>query len=53
MQWIAEEIPSARCLLCPNGSHLAQWDDEENYFNGLIGFLKDVDTGKFVRGSDS
>ena len=45
MQWMAEEIPNARYLLCPDGSHLAQWDDEETYFNGLIQFLSEVDSG--------
>ena len=53
MQWMVEEIPSARFLLCPNGAHLAQWDDEENYFNDLNSLLKDIDAGKFVRGSES
>ncbi len=45
MQWMAGEIPNGRFLLCPNGAHLAQWDDEENYFEGLIKFITDVDKG--------
>jgi len=36
-----------RFLLCPNGSHLSQFDDQENFFNGLIKFIKDVDSGTF------
>jgi proline iminopeptidase len=30
----------------PDGSHLAEYDDQQKYFTGLIGFLKDVDRGK-------
>ena len=28
MRWMANKMPNARFLLCPDGSHLAQWDDE-------------------------
>ena len=31
----------------PNGSHLALYDDQQVYMAGLIGFLKDVDAGRF------
>jgi len=51
MKWMASEIPNAHFLLCPNGAHLAQYDDEETYFRGLIAFLKDVDSGTFGVGS--
>lgn len=44
MKWMAEQFPKGNFLLCPNGSHLSQWDDPENYFSGLIKFLKDVDS---------
>ena len=39
MQWMAEQLPQGRYLHCPNGSHLAQWDDPEHYFPGLLDFL--------------
>jgi proline iminopeptidase len=39
MQEMAERLPNGRYLECPNGSHLAMWDDEETYFAGLIDFL--------------
>ena len=42
MKWMAAQIPHGRFLLCPNGSHLSQYDDPKTYFPGLIGFL----TGK-------
>jgi proline iminopeptidase len=41
-------IPNSRTYLCPNGSHLSMYDDQQNYFTNLIAFLKDVDTNKFT-----
>ncbi|MFZ4520063.1 MAG: proline iminopeptidase-family hydrolase [Bacteroidales bacterium] len=40
-------IPLSRTYLCPGGSHMSMYDDQQNYFTNLIGFLKDVETGKF------
>jgi proline iminopeptidase len=40
MKWMATQFPSGEFLLCPNGSHLSQWDDQEHFFPGLIAFLK-------------
>ncbi len=40
-------IPNSRVWICENGSHLAMWDDQEAYFRGLIGFLEDVEAGRF------
>ena len=39
MRWMSEQFPQGEFLLCPNGSHLAQYDDPEHYFPGLINFL--------------
>jgi proline iminopeptidase len=47
MEWMAGQMPHARYLYCPNGSHLAEYDDQQIYMSGLISFLKDVDDGKF------
>lgn len=47
MEWMAGEIPNARYLFCPKGSHLAQYDDRDTYAEGLIRFLEDVDAGTF------
>jgi proline iminopeptidase len=47
MEWMAGQVQNGRFYLCPNGSHLSQYDDEENFFNGLIAFLKDVDEERF------
>jgi proline iminopeptidase len=46
---MAQRLPNGRFLLCPNGSHMAMYDDQVTYFSGLIGFLKDVDAGKPMR----
>ena len=39
---MAELMGNAECAICPNGSHLAMWDDQANYFEALLGFLKRV-----------
>jgi proline iminopeptidase len=46
MEAMARALPRGRHLHCPNGSHMAMYDDQQRYFAGLIGFLKDVDAGK-------
>jgi proline iminopeptidase len=40
-------VQKGRYLYCPNGSHLSMWDDQQVFMNGVIKFIKDVDTGKF------
>ena len=47
MEWMAGAFPNGRYLYCPDGSHLAMYDDPEIYFGGLITFLRDVDTGQY------
>lgn len=42
MQWMSGQLPHGRYLHCPNGSHLAQFDDPEHYFPGLIDFLQSL-----------
>jgi proline iminopeptidase len=39
MRQMAERLPAGRYLECPNGSHLAMYDDQQTYFAGLIDFL--------------
>ncbi len=46
MKWISTAVQKGRFLLCPNGSHMCMWDDQQVYMSGLIEFLKDVDAGK-------
>jgi proline iminopeptidase len=45
MRWMAGELPKGRYLHCPDGSHMAHYDDQQVYFEGLIQFLRDVDAG--------
>jgi proline iminopeptidase len=47
MEWIATTVQHGRYLYCPNGSHLALYDDQEIYFRGLIQFIRDVDASRF------
>ncbi|HUZ56255.1 MAG TPA: proline iminopeptidase-family hydrolase [Streptosporangiaceae bacterium] len=36
---MAEQLPAGQYLHCPNGSHLAMYDDQQTYFAGLVDFL--------------
>jgi proline iminopeptidase len=47
MKWMSKQVQQGRFLLCPNGSHMSMYDDQKNYFPGLIKFIKDVDEGSF------
>jgi proline iminopeptidase len=47
MEMMAREVKHGRYLLCPNGSHMAMYDDQQVYFDGVIRFVKDVDGGRF------
>jgi proline iminopeptidase len=40
MKWMSEQLPRGRYLYCPNGSHMAMYDDQETWFKGIIKFLK-------------
>lgn len=42
MRLMAKLVRHGRNLYCPNGSHLAMWDDQQVYFDGLLAFLKSV-----------
>jgi proline iminopeptidase len=42
MRWMAGQLPQGRYLHCPDGSHLAQFDDPGHYLPGLIDFLKSL-----------
>ena len=47
MERMAGAVKHGRFLLCPNGSHLAEYDDSQVYFSGLLKFIDEVSTGKF------
>nr|WP_185097165.1 proline-specific peptidase family protein [Chryseobacterium piperi] len=40
-------VKKGRYLYCPNGSHLAMWDDQKVFMNGVVSFINDVDSKKF------
>ena len=40
MAEVARRLPQGSYLYCPNGSHMAMYDDQETYFQGLIQWLK-------------
>jgi proline iminopeptidase len=40
-------IPNSRVLICPKGSHMCMWDDQQAYFAGLLKFIDDVEAGRF------
>jgi proline iminopeptidase len=46
MEWMATQVQNGRSVTT-NGSHFSQFDDPEIYFNGLIKFIRDVDSGEF------
>ncbi len=47
MKWMASALPKGRFLYCPNGSHMALYDDQATYFAGLVQFIRDVDAARF------
>jgi proline iminopeptidase len=40
MEMMSKKFPNGSLVTCTNGSHCSMWDDQENYFKGLISFLK-------------
>jgi proline iminopeptidase len=40
-------VQKGRYLFCPDGSHLAMWDDQQVFMNGVIQFIKDVHSRSF------
>lgn len=40
-------VQKGRYLYCANGSHLAMWDDQKVFMDGVIQFIKDVNSGSF------
>jgi proline iminopeptidase len=42
MRKMATLMPNATSAICPNGSHMALWDDQAVYFQHLLAFLRSV-----------
>ena len=47
MEMMASAVGKGRYLYCPNGSHMAMYDDQKVYFEGLVKFIGDVSAGRF------
>ena len=47
MEMIAKTVQKGKYLYCPDGSHLALYDDQKVYFKGLLQFIRDVVEGRF------
>jgi len=43
LEMMAGRLPRGQYLNCPDGSHMAMYDDQEVYFTGLIDFLYSLD----------
>jgi proline iminopeptidase len=46
MQWMSTQVQNGSYLYCPNGSHMAMYDDQQTYMAGLIKFLKGINDGQ-------
>jgi len=47
MEEMSRLVQHGRYLHCPAGSHLAMWDDQEAYMDGVVRFIQDVHHGEF------
>lgn len=47
MEEMSKLVQHGRYLYCPNGSHLAMWDDQEVFMQGVIQFIQDVHQDNF------
>ena len=43
MAQMAKKLPKGQLLLCPKGSHMSMYDDQQTYFTGLVKFLQGVE----------
>lgn len=40
MRWMSKQLPKGSFLYCAKGSHLAMYDEQKTWFDGVIRFLK-------------
>ena len=50
MEMMAGEFPRGSFLLCPDGSHMAMYDDQLAYFEGIVDFIQNIERGRDVTG---
>ena len=46
MEEMSKLVQHGEYLYCPNGGHLSMWDAQQEYYPGIVKFIKDVDAGK-------
>jgi proline iminopeptidase len=46
MKWMSTQVKNGQYLYCPNGSHLAMWDDQQVFMKGVVDFIRKVDGQK-------
>ena len=46
MRRIATQVQNGTALICPKGSHMSFYDDQQTYMTGLIKFIVDVNKGE-------
>jgi len=46
MEEMSKLVQNGSYLYCPNGSHLAMWDDQQVFMNGVIDFIKEVNNNQ-------
>jgi proline iminopeptidase len=49
MEKMAGLLKNGHYLYCPNGSHMAMYDDQKAYFDGVTKFIADVDGERAAR----
>ena len=52
MEWMAGAVANGRYLHCPNSGHMAMYDDQQLYAEGVIRFVTSVDAGTFEQGKE-
>lgn len=46
MEEMSKLVQHGTYLYCPTGGHLSMWDAQQEYYPGIIDFIKKVDAGK-------
>ncbi|HQU53077.1 MAG TPA: proline iminopeptidase-family hydrolase, partial [Saprospiraceae bacterium] len=39
MRWMSTQVQNGKFLLCPNGSHMCMWDDQDVWMKGVMDFV--------------
>jgi proline iminopeptidase len=47
MEQQSKMVQKGRYLFCPDGSHLSMWDDQKVFMDGVVKFIRDVDSDRF------